>query len=130
MELLDEETLGKLKQDIKEDVENIEDTEKLAALMWKFVLLWLLTNDTEKQRAGCGCEPIINPGGDVPITLFDNQTQDVSDTYKLNSSEKPNSCDHIAEVGKKEPFPQAHENGVKIPVISMEDVPKLAKESD
>lgn len=38
--------------------------------------------------------------------------------------------DHIAEVGKKEPFPQAHENGVKIPVISMEDVPKLAKESD
>lgn len=33
LELLDEETLGKLKQDIKEDVENIEDTEKLAALM-------------------------------------------------------------------------------------------------
>lgn len=26
----------------------------------------------------------------------------VSDTNKLNSSEKPNSCDHIAEGGKKE----------------------------
>lgn len=28
------------------------------------------------------------------------------------------------------PFPQAYENGVKIPVISMEDVPKLAKEME
>ena len=85
LEMLDKETLGKLKQDIKEAVENIEDTEKLAALMWEFVLLWLLTNDTKKKRAGCECEPILNPSGDVPITLFDNQTQDVSDTYKLNS---------------------------------------------
>ena len=66
LELLDEETLEKLKQKIKEDVENIEDTEKLAELMWKFILLMFLTKDTKEQRAGCGCEPIINSGGDVP----------------------------------------------------------------
>ena len=54
----------------------------------------------------------------------------VSKADELNSSEKPNSCDHIAEVGKKEPFPQAHENGVKIPVISMEDVPKIMEEME
>ena len=29
-----------------------------------------------------------------------------------------------------EPFSQTHENGVKIPVISMEDVPKLVKEME
>lgn len=105
LEMLDKETLEKLKKDIKENVENIEDTEKLAALMWKFVLLWLLTKNTKEQKAGCGCEPILNPGGNIPITLYDTQTQDVSNTDKLNSS-------------------------VKIPVISMEDVPKLAKEME
>ena len=88
LELLDEETLEKLKQDIKKDVENIEDTEKLAELMWKFVLLWLLTNDTEKQRAGCGCEPILNPGGDVPITLLDAQTKDLGMEGIIKEMEK------------------------------------------
>lgn len=29
-----------------------------------------------------------------------------------------------------EPFSQAHENGVKIPVISMEDVPKIMEEME
>lgn len=65
LELIDKETLEKLKQEIKEDVENIEDTEKLSELMWKFILLMFLTKDTKEQRARCGCEPIINPGGDV-----------------------------------------------------------------
>ena len=75
--LIDEETLEKLKREIKEEVENIEDPEKLANLMWKFILLMFLTKDTKEQRAGCGCEPIINPGGDVPITLLDAQTKDL-----------------------------------------------------
>lgn len=56
LEIFDKETLEKLKQDTKEEVENIENTEDIAELMWKFVLLWLLTKDNEKQRAGCGSE--------------------------------------------------------------------------
>ena len=43
LEILDEETLKKLKQDTKEEVENIENTEDLAKLMWKFVLLCFLS---------------------------------------------------------------------------------------
>ena len=66
LELIDEETLEKLKQEIKDEVENVEDPEKLSELMWKFILLMFLTKDTKEQKAGCGCEPIINPGGDVP----------------------------------------------------------------
>lgn len=36
------------------------------------------------------------------------------------------SCSHEDDT----PFSQARENGVKIPVISMEDVPKIAKEME
>lgn len=56
LEIFDKETLEKLKQDTKEEVENIENTEDIAELMWKFGLLWLITKDNEKQRAGCGSE--------------------------------------------------------------------------
>ena len=76
LEILDEETLKKLKQDTKEEVENIENTEDLAKLMWKFVLLCFLTKNTKEQKAGCGGEPILNPVGNIPITL--NNTQKVS----------------------------------------------------
>ena len=51
LEILDEETLKKLKQDTKEEVENIENTEDLAKLMWKFVLLCFLTKNTKEQKA-------------------------------------------------------------------------------
>lgn len=47
LEILDGETLKKLKQDTKEEVENIENTEDLAKLMWKFVLLCFLTKNTK-----------------------------------------------------------------------------------
>ena len=43
----------------------------------------------------------------------------VSKTDELNSSEKPNSCDHIAEAGKKEPYcghPQEGNNTQKVSV--------------
>lgn len=125
LEILDEETLKKLKQDTKEEVENIENTEDLAKLMWKFVLLCFLTKNTKEQKAGCGCEPIFNPGGNIPITLYDTQTQDVSNTDKFYSSvvfeENATTTNNTQKVSV---------DGVKIPVISMEDVPKLAKEME
>lgn len=123
LEILDEETLKKLKQDTKEEVENIENTEDLAKLMWKFVLLCFLTKNIKEQKTGCGCKPILNPGGNIPITLYDTQTQDVSNTDKFYSSvvfeENATTTNNTQKVSV---------DGVKIPVISMEDVPKLAKE--
>ena len=125
LEILDEETLKKLKQDTKEEVENIENTEDIAKLMWKFVLLCFLTKNTKEQKAGCGCEPILNPGGNIPITLYDTQTQDVSNTDELNSSvvfeENATTTNNTQKVSV---------DGVKIPVISMEDVPKIMEEME
>lgn len=50
--------------------------------------------------------------------------------YSCNPNTKPfpqayENGDHIAEVGKKEPICGCPQEGVKIPVISMEDVPKM-----
>lgn len=37
------------------------------------------------------------------------------------------TTDHIADIGKKEPICGGAQNGVKIPVISMADVPKIVE---
>lgn len=55
--------------------------------------------------------------------------------YSCNPNTKPfpqayENGDHIAEDGKKEPICGHPQEGVKIPVISMEDVPKIAKEME
>ena len=52
LEILDEETLKKLKQDTKEEVENIENTEDLAKLMWKFVLLYFFNKKHQRTKSG------------------------------------------------------------------------------
>lgn len=41
-----------------------------------------------------------------------------------------NPDDYCSFAEKKKPISQTHENGVKIPVISMEDLPKIAKEME
>ncbi len=61
--------------------------------------------------------------GEVPCGI-DNNTK-----YCPNCGAQMDE-NHIAEVGKKEPICGHPQEGVKIPVISMEDVPKLAKEMD
>ena len=97
-ELIDEETLEKLKQEIKEDVENIEDTEKLSELMWKFILLMFLTKDTKEQRAGCGCEPTLELEEMFPITFLETLAQDVSEDYKLNNLVNPDSLQNVPKI--------------------------------
>ncbi len=96
-ELIDEETLEKLKREIKEEVENIEGPEKLANLMWKFVLLMFLTKDTKEQRAKCGCKPTLELEEMFPITFLETLTQDVSDDYKLNNLVNPDSSENVTK---------------------------------
>lgn len=49
------------------------------------------------------------------------------DTDNYKKEIESDFCPHCG-AQMDEPFPQAHENGVKIPVISMEDVPKIMEE--
>ena len=97
-ELIDKETLEKLKQEIKEEIENVEDTEKLSGLMWKFILLMFLTKDTKEQRAGCGCEPALELEEMFPITFLKTLAQDVSDDYKLNNLVNPDSTEDVPKI--------------------------------
>ena len=52
------------------------------------------------SNCGVGCEPMNNCG--FCGAQMDEVASDTNVGSKMNSSEKPNSCDHIAEGGKKE----------------------------